>query len=401
MTRVWLLSVAVAVTGCNAILDLDRYRACVDTECADATDDGSDGADALIDAPVDAPAEATCNPDADLSGDSLNCGRCGHSCLGASCANGLCTPTVLIDNMTGVAFAHVLLVDDQNVYVTSNKDLRYCPIAGCIKTSILFTQSALPSLAAVALSGTQFFLTSWAYADGGSGYVGDVAMIDRANIGQPTTHLANSPNQADTIITCGGSVCWMDRNGSTSTTIYSCGASPPCNNPKQIIQFPGILNGPLAFDGANVYFSDGLEIYSAPKSGATTATTMVTAANVTSMVFTNGKLYWWESGLSNNPAIKFCTPPSCTTSTNTLVSPGPPNTIGPRLTFDATHLYWSEDSMTNGAIKRCALGGCGNAPETLASQQPWPGAIAVDATRVYWLNLQQSVSTGAVLWVAK
>jgi hypothetical protein len=36
----------------------------------------------------------------DLQTDDLNCGECGHSCLGESCVDGLCTPVVLADEGT-------------------------------------------------------------------------------------------------------------------------------------------------------------------------------------------------------------------------------------------------------------------------------------------------------------
>ncbi len=53
----------------------------------------------------------------DTTSSSLNCGRCGHSCLGAPCNGGLCDSTVLA---SGLSRPDWLTLDATNVYFTCN-----------------------------------------------------------------------------------------------------------------------------------------------------------------------------------------------------------------------------------------------------------------------------------------
>lgn len=68
-----------------------------------ATPDGGDGA-----------IEAGCG---DTTSSSLNCGRCGHSCLGATCVASKCTSIVLA---SGLSRPDWLALDATNVYFTCN-----------------------------------------------------------------------------------------------------------------------------------------------------------------------------------------------------------------------------------------------------------------------------------------
>jgi hypothetical protein len=91
---------------------------------------------------VDAGPAFTCAPE--LEADPQNCGFSGHDCLGASCANCTCEPTLLTDDFEwGVSsFA----IDDSSLYLTTvglgpdgGDDSRdgttgavlKCPLTGC------------------------------------------------------------------------------------------------------------------------------------------------------------------------------------------------------------------------------------------------------------------------------
>jgi len=61
------------------------------------------------------------------------------------------------------------------------------------------------------------------------------------------------------------------------------------------------------------------------------------------------------------------------------------------IALDATRVYWINESDgptlgANGMVMSCAVGGCSQQPTVLASGQADPTSITVDATNVYWSN---------------
>ena len=66
------------------------------------------------------------------------------------------------------------------------------------------------------------------------------------------------------------------------------------------------------------------------------------------------------------------------------------------ITVDATSVYWAS-KCEHGAVMKVGLSG--GAPTTLASEQHSPVSIAVDATNVYWINRRSDSGNGAVMKV--
>jgi hypothetical protein len=85
----------------------------------------------------------------------------------------------------------------------------------------------------------------------------------------------------------------------------------------------------------------------------------------------------------NNPgAVLSCGTGGCNNQPTTIAS----NQLGPiALASDSSSLYWTNQG---GPVAQCALGGCNGSPTTLATSNPASspgiGALAVDATNVYW-----------------
>lgn len=84
---------------------------------ADGGGAGADGAAQLSDGAASGDAGPACK--ADTLTDPLNCGLCGHDCLGGQCQDGMCTPVALASGI--VVFGDQVFqfaVDDSYVYTT-------------------------------------------------------------------------------------------------------------------------------------------------------------------------------------------------------------------------------------------------------------------------------------------
>jgi hypothetical protein len=112
-------------------------------------------------------------------------------------------------------------------------------------------------------------------------------------------------------------------------------------------------------------------------------------------VATNGTDVFWTTSNASGAQIVTCPVGGCSGSPAVVVSGR--TGIG-AIAADATRIYWVElgtavgggklplRSYTNGQIVECTATGCGNAPTTLASYPTWlgAGAIAIDGANVYW-----------------
>lgn len=61
-----------------------------------------------------------------------------------------------------------------------------------------------------------------------------------------------------------------------------------------------------------------------------------------------------------------------------------------RIAVDATHVYWVDSELGDGAVVRCPLAGCAGAPEVLAHPEE-PTGLAVDPKHVVWADRNGSV----------
>jgi hypothetical protein len=111
---------AAQLLACTALRDLDQYSAGAGVDAA-----GSDAPvvpDAVADVlPLPTP-DATADTGvcaADIAKDPANCGRCGRSCLGATCSEGRCQPQVLVGSEAQPTY--LALHDDRIVYKAMRK----------------------------------------------------------------------------------------------------------------------------------------------------------------------------------------------------------------------------------------------------------------------------------------
>lgn len=340
------------------------------------------------------PADAGGEPcAADTGIDPLNCGSCGHSCLGAPCAGGMCTPSVLVDKIPNQPIA--LAVDSTNLYFAAANYIDYCPVAGCAQLAVPVTrtgnalQTSITSLAE-GPGATLYFTTLTQDSDGGE--TGEVeSKVFGSGASFPNV-VSPSPTVPAAILLCGATVCWV----SAATAISSVNACTPPSCTGAIPVWKGMVNlvSTLGWDGKLLYFSDGSNIDSVDPGNPMPPATAAQSQGVLAVTFGAGNLFWLAFG-STAGSLMQCTPPMCDTTTRTLASGM--TGLG-YLAVDDAAVYWTVNRAP-GEVDSCAIGGCGGTPRVVASQQSNPQAITIDAQKVYWAA--QSGSTYQILWVAK
>src|SRR5690242_13609633 len=65
------------------------------------------------------------------------------------------------------------------------------------------------------------------------------------------------------------------------------------------------------------------------------------------------------------------------------------------IAVDATNVYWI-NGEANGTVMKCPVDGCNGSPIALATGQAYPAGIAVDTTSVYWANQGGSIMKCAI-----
>jgi len=271
----------------------------------------------------------------DASGDACasaddphNCGFCGHDCLGATCAGGLCAPATFAGMQESI---DDLALDPMHAYWTIGASdggvLLRQPLDGGTAETVM-TSPSRPAL--VDLDGTNLYFTLL-----------DSPTMRRCTKGSP------------------------------------CDPSDPASD---VAQSPAnaIVQG-IANDDANVYYTDGsgLVMKAIKRSTASfSQVTLRTGAAGPLGIASNGTHVFWTNNAAGT--VEGCFANGCTTPT--VLTKG--QTGATAIAADPQNVYWS----TADAIVRCPATPAGCTPEVLATGQSSPLDIAVDPKGVYWTD---------------
>lgn len=316
---------AVGSSSCNALLG---------TEAPDPIGVATDGGTKPnSDADTTTEGGSAC-PSGDLSTNPAHCGRCGHSCLGGTCAGSACQPVVLATDLLNAA--EVLRIGNY-VYFTqtgsSEKSLADGQVTriqldGCTK-DCSSTYASLP--AAVGLAANKDALYAVAQLPN-NGSVSRAFFTD----GLMKTFAANQARPRR-IILDGTAAYWVnqglqDKGGS----IYRAFTDQPTGG----LPIVSGLNYPsgIAIDGSTLYFTEG---------GA---------------VDFDGAVY--KSDLTGQNKVVVAS------------SQAQPRAI----VTDSTYIYWV--NMGNGTVHRKLTGGSAK-DDVVMSGENQPVSIALDADHMY------------------
>jgi hypothetical protein len=299
---------------------------------------------------------ATCS---DTDSDPLNCGRCGHSCLGGACVAGACRPAKLAN---GAADARAVAVTAQHVYwaEATSGDIKRVPIAGGTAELVVATGQAP---AAIAVDGDRIFWT------------------DQTRLGM---HLLANPPSSFTSTTLPGSAFGLVvRSGTVYVATHDPGNTIESfdRNLASHIVIAGNQGDPLsiAVDATNAYWPslnmDQIRYARLPNMSNTALVTNVFQPRSVALF---GAAVYWTAGTAIGRA-----PIATGIATDLVIGEG--NALS--IAVDASGIYWMDAGR--GLLRKLPLGG--GPPVTLVSNVPQGSvhmnqAVALAPDAVYYVS---------------
>ena len=388
MTSRWRSSVRLGALGCAVTLAACGFSG---TGLLDAAGAGADGGaeegstrdGQSTDAPAsDASDESILVGDgstcvADLAVDPLNCGRCAHSCAGASCVGGICQAVTLAT----VSHPYDLTVDATDVYWTDKGTPSVGPsVARCPKGD-----GAVLPIASANVGGAD---PSSVTVQSGRVIFTDVAFNTVLSCGLPGPGCSDGQSTPESgprgITTNGTTLFWVN---STSGNVRRSDA--PLASSQTIIQNQNGLSR-VAANATTVFYTVTNGVSSGPIGGTSSPNAFSNGMTPRDLALDASYVYVAYAAEVHRQTHAF--------GGEIIVATG--GDIQ-RLAVDASGIYFTDRGGGSGRILRCPVAGCTAAvvPEVLATGENMPFGIALDARHVYWTNA--AASSGTIRRVAK
>ena len=211
-----MLTGAVAAS-CSLLVDTRDLAGGKETPDAAGVDSGPVPDVATSDGNTEA---ATCGPEIDLTRDPRNCGRCGHDCLGGSCVDSRCQPTLFQSE------------NDQPVgLATDGSDLFWTTFNGHVRATCLDGRGAVREVAKIGAQGGYLDLdATFVYA----ATYGDNRIVRVPKAGGSVETIMTCEGACLGLVVAGGGVYFTDRGpqalrrvGPDGGTTIAAGLSAP------------------------------------------------------------------------------------------------------------------------------------------------------------------------------
>jgi sugar lactone lactonase YvrE len=299
----------------------------------------------------------------------MNCGACGHKCLGASCQNGTCTPETIV---TGQASPMAIAVDAATIYWLNRGTSAATYHDGTVvakqkaggAATVLATGQTSP--AAIALDASRIY---WVNSDPQNGTVNAIAKGG----GAVAVLLSGEPGPNAIAVDATG-VYW-NRNWSSTADLMRVNLAG--GTAVSIAQRSNVVINGVAADGTNAFF--------------TTVASGGGQGGLWKVDVMGGFVFTLESNVDCFGVVSFGpdlyygrmfdvwrrAKDDSTTATLGTASSNPT-----RIAVDQNYVYWLDG---NALMAAPTVGG---SMLTLAQGLTKPSALAVDATYVYWTDSQ-------------
>lgn len=339
----------------------------------------SDAGDATSDVPIDT------NCAANLQIDKLNCGYCGHDCLGGDCTAGKCQPVSL-----------------GNIPYGSN-DLALGPDAVFVANGFADLMHKVPKTGgAVSNWGTGYGLTQ-IREYGGNLYFNEYNAWTIWRVPSTGALLPlvfhEGTNVLDSIAVDATGVYYAQCPGISVGTLYKV----PLTGAPTGTALTGVVACPeqWALDSTTIYYTsiyDPPALYKAAKSGGTVATVTTTSDPTWALAQNGSDLYFTTGDGSGYGELITIKKDGTGKSTLTGGLNG-----GGSLFVDGGHIYIASrgtfsSNYSDGAIYRIPLGVASPAVDVIAENIAQPTGVAADATALYWVNRGVYPSGSGSIW---
>ncbi len=375
-----LMTLAVTTAACGLVLGLPD-QPLLGTDIADGGHpDGfhpgdSTFTDSQLDTNSNSDVVADSGCSSDLTTDKLNCGKCGHDCLGGACLASVCQATALVKNKLGLD-PRQIAVDDAGIYVVANGSTDIDKI-DLVDSGISFVAKGETSLRGMALANGSVYFTNYSSSVGGVSRCSNMGCgVSRKDFVTNNTHYPFG-----IAVDSSGIYFTLADYFANGGGLQKCSLPDCAGGPKEVLKFD--QPGDLATDSTSLHWIDygGGGPYSCPKSGCVDGgAPSGTQATAFTQDATN--VYWvtsasiWVRPKSGGFASKLVA------NLNT----------GSDLAVDANYVYWLEEgtpsTFTDGTLKRCPLTkDCVGNPaliETLATALSNAWSITQTDTLIYF-----------------
>jgi hypothetical protein len=376
---------------------------------ADAGETGMSGA---------AGSEACTNTDSD----ELNCGACGHSCLGGACSGGICQPLLLGTVPSAVDYARQTIIDGGKVYV-------FAQAGKGAPSNVWQTDANTPTEPTVMTPGGSVSCIMngrlfWEH-DASQDVAFDACLLSNCTAtDMPLVHLGADVNQLGPgCDPASDEIVWVTTSANSSAKVIHRASSTGAN--ARVITSFAFQN-----DGANWQILDNdlfangntdrifyARVDSTPDSGSSSlyavSTKIVNAAPVLLVTIPNVEIGGGSHAVLVNNSLVIASeyvPPSTyqafsTPLPNGVVSGAPPPFLSGYVfggVIDQAHFYGTISNSATipmDAIVTCPLTAC-TKPTILARGQAAANYFNQDARAIYWTTNAQTSTQGFSIWKA-